>query len=55
MTTGKASWYAMNLECGYGDASISFANDSTLEIQGPATTGIKIENSRDTDNTDNAV
>lgn len=55
LTTGKASWYAMNLECGYGDASISFANDSTLEIQGPATTGIKIENSRDTDNTDNAV
>lgn len=55
LTTGKASWYAMNLECGYGDASISFANDSTLEIQGPATTGIKIENSRDTGNTDNAV
>lgn len=55
LTTGKASWYAMNLECGYGDASISFANGSTLEIQGPATTGIKIENSRDTDNTVNAV
>lgn len=55
LTTGKTSWYAMNLECGYGNACVSFANGSTLEIQGPATTGIKIENSIDTDNTVNAV
>lgn len=55
LTTGETSWYAMNLECGYGNACVSFANGSTLEIQGPATTGIKIENSIDTDNTVNAV
>ena len=55
LTTGETSWYAMNLECGYGDACVSFANGSTLEIQGPATTGIKIENSIDTASTVNAV